>query len=1269
MLLITAMFLTVLPTIMVEANSITEGPWTPVLSDPEELGDWADLKALYAKIDQGNLTFKVEYYGNMSDLTDFRFCYIMLDADQDNTTGATTPYYEGIAHMMYYYWGSQPLGWPYPSSPVWGSLIRAWWNETASQWEWQWVMMLNVSTLGNDTAYITAPLESLGYPTAVDVFVWTGTAEGGGQGPPMGNFMDTVIQTWNYTSGIDTHNITVDGDPTDWNWPGISPNVTDDEDRDTYRFIDVTDFYMTDNSTHFFFRVDTALPPVKTLQNESAELIYQHIVAFDVDQDNTTGAKEEYIGLDAALFAGVHVNSSIGWEGYTQGMLWNPDGSMGDVFSFDVAVNSTCEFSVSMDQINEVNGTGIDGLFYASMGMFYDWMPQEGYGTFTLPHYLIVDVRATLSWWDTAVVTARVTNQTIPILDATVTANVTLPDNTVLGSIALYDDGTHGDPVAGDANYTNTFPITQMGPYRVKVHAIKNTTKGTGYQTLRAISPQEATSFIAGCQNPDRGFSERDVQATGLAVEALSSLGELGQINGTKTIDLIASRQQLGGGFGGPYRTYWAVKALQNLGGLSEIDKDSAINSLVSQQCREDGDMYGGWGDLQETCRAIIALKILGGLGHPELNVTAATEFIKIRQNLDGGFCNWPGEESRMWETSMAVGALDALGVLAEMNQAQAIAWLASCQNSQEGGFSERPGEGPNIQPTHGALQALEDLGGMGSVNSTRAGEWLVGCQKPDGGFNDPWSTLSNLESSYCVIDALKILGNLSIINQDEAVRFIMSYYDLPSGCFRRDTEAQKTRDALHALWLLGALDQIDCRAAADYLASCQFPYGGFCSNPALGDPDVSSTFAAVSALDLVGRLDTVNITRVIYYLATRQKTNGGFVNWYGEDPDMERTSYAVQALEILDGLSEINQAQAIAWLASCQNPDGGFSWMPEEDWSDLWCTYLAVRALETLGGLSAINVTSVIEYLASQQDSWSGAFWGDVRPTYAALHTLSILGALDSIDAQLAADYLIRCQNPDGGFGDWDRDTWSYLGNTYYSIQGIQLVSGLPEGDIMPPEINVLSPQNITYTTDAVDLTFTISEPTSWICYSLDGQANMTITGNMTLTGLPDGQHSIIVYANDTVGNMGSSDAVYFTVDTTPPTIETPSRVPTGDVMPDQNVTISVNVTDATSEVDGDRVTLSYHNGTSWNNVTMNYNSTTTLYEGTIPGQPADTNIQYKIIAYDNAGNVAVEEYELGYYAYIVIPEFPLAMLLPLLMFATLVVVMLAKKRRREKP
>jgi hypothetical protein len=94
------------------------------------------------------------------------------------------------------------------------------------------------------------------------------------------------------------------------------------------------------------------------------------------------------------------------------------------------------------------------------------------------------------------------------------------------------------------------------------------------------------------------------------------------------------------------------------------------------------------------------------------------------------------------------------------------------------------------------------------------------------------------------------------------------------------------------------------------------------------------------------------------------------------------------------------------------------------------------------------------------------------------------------------------------------------------------------PPPDTTPPTIAVVSPKNKTYSGTNISLTFTLSEPTSWISYSIDGKANVSISGKTTLPRLSDGSHSIVVYASDTAGNIGSSDTINFTVDTSPPSI-----------------------------------------------------------------------------------------------------------------------------------
>jgi plastocyanin len=92
---------------------------------------------------------------------------------------------------------------------------------------------------------------------------------------------------------------------------------------------------------------------------------------------------------------------------------------------------------------------------------------------------------------------------------------------------------------------------------------------------------------------------------------------------------------------------------------------------------------------------------------------------------------------------------------------------------------------------------------------------------------------------------------------------------------------------------------------------------------------------------------------------------------------------------------------------------------------------------------------------------------------------------------------------------------------------------------DISPPSILILSPQNKSYNTINIPLSFTLNEPTSWMAYRLDQGTNVTITQSSTLSGLSEGSHIVTVYANDTVGNMGSSSSRHFTVDTLAPTIQ----------------------------------------------------------------------------------------------------------------------------------
>jgi hypothetical protein len=91
-----------------------------------------------------------------------------------------------------------------------------------------------------------------------------------------------------------------------------------------------------------------------------------------------------------------------------------------------------------------------------------------------------------------------------------------------------------------------------------------------------------------------------------------------------------------------------------------------------------------------------------------------------------------------------------------------------------------------------------------------------------------------------------------------------------------------------------------------------------------------------------------------------------------------------------------------------------------------------------------------------------------------------------------------------------------------------------------LTPAINILSPTGLNYNTTSIPLTFTVTK-TATTQYSLDGQTNVTINGNATITGLSFGSHTLIVYAEDTIGNRGKSQEVQFVINNQPSTSPIP--------------------------------------------------------------------------------------------------------------------------------
>jgi hypothetical protein len=84
---------------------------------------------------------------------------------------------------------------------------------------------------------------------------------------------------------------------------------------------------------------------------------------------------------------------------------------------------------------------------------------------------------------------------------------------------------------------------------------------------------------------------------------------------------------------------------------------------------------------------------------------------------------------------------------------------------------------------------------------------------------------------------------------------------------------------------------------------------------------------------------------------------------------------------------------------------------------------------------------------------------------------------------------------------------------------------------DLPHPGISILSPQNSTYYNSSLPLSFVVNETASWLGYCLDRQTNAPTAGNTTLVDMSWGSHSLTVYANNTIGNTGASETIYFSI------------------------------------------------------------------------------------------------------------------------------------------
>jgi prenyltransferase beta subunit len=261
------------------------------------------------------------------------------------------------------------------------------------------------------------------------------------------------------------------------------------------------------------------------------------------------------------------------------------------------------------------------------------------------------------------------------------------------------------------------------------------------------------------------------------------------------------------------------------------------------------------------------------------------------------------------------------------------------------------------------ALTIMSLLGSLDEVNVDRALAYIVTQQMKSGGgfgaFYDYYGQLISYDmgQTYYIVDCLKNLNALKMINTTAATDFMIARYNQSTGAFNEFL----TKSA---------------HGGAYAMASFSLTFHAAIGPMAYAVPNVISTYLGVSTLADLGMLSIINSTKTVAWLLSCVADNGGFKPFPNACPTflpgwsslisnpfdvdsagagLPYTFAVVEALKNLgklDNLGSHARTQAAEYLLSCQDPYenlGTYSIFPGSDDSQIAYTYYAITALNDL--------------------------------------------------------------------------------------------------------------------------------------------------------------------------------------------------------------------------------------------------------------------------------------------------------------------------------
>ena len=430
-----------------------------------------------------------------------------------------------------------------------------------------------------------------------------------------------------------------------------------------------------------------------------------------------------------------------------------------------------------------------------------------------------------------------------------------------------------------------------------------------------------------------------------------------------------------------------------------------------------DGGARQPGADLWCSYAAVRTLRRLGS-GPEEPGWVA--DFLRSRQNPDGGFAWQRGLPSDVWASYYCAQSLTDLGE--PCPNADGLGdWLETVR-TPDGGFGMTPGQPADVWATYYACRLYAETLRRSVPRISALAGWLAALQVGRGGLAwSPGGSAADVRACYYGALAWAATGRgplpwdreglVGWLQQRQGADGGFGFADGHTAC------AWAAFRATGALRALGARPR-DPGAAVNWLRARRLASGGYERWPGYGRADVWACFCVSGALaHLDEPLDPAAEAGTVDFVRGCQLAGTGFTY---REPGAAGDSLATAA-SLLDVSAPDGSTRAARrnWLRQAQTPyEGGVMYMPGRG-AEVRCTLWAASALQRDG--SSLDTARLGRWLGGLQNVDGGVgYWigrgSDLTSTASAVE-IALVSGLDPatvLDAGRAIDFVERCRTGD---------------------------------------------------------------------------------------------------------------------------------------------------------------------------------------------------------------------------------------------------------------